>query len=54
MKSYEILQNLLNSRLYSEPIALPLEYSYPSSQYYGLGRKKRSSDGKNLKANNLR
>uniref|UniRef100_A0A6B2EBT7 Putative secreted protein n=1 Tax=Phlebotomus kandelakii TaxID=1109342 RepID=A0A6B2EBT7_9DIPT len=43
--AYDNLQNLLNSQYYTEPVALPLEYSY---KYYG-DRKKRSSDKKHPK-----
>ncbi|XP_055711344.1 uncharacterized protein LOC129806637 isoform X2 [Phlebotomus papatasi] len=43
--AYDNLQNLLNSQFYTEPVALPLEYSY---KYYG-DRKKRSSDKKHPK-----
>ncbi|XP_055685238.1 uncharacterized protein LOC129791199 isoform X2 [Lutzomyia longipalpis] len=38
--AYDNLQNILNSQFYTEPVALPLEYTY---KYYG-DRKKRSND----------
>ncbi|XP_059618766.1 uncharacterized protein LOC132263163 isoform X2 [Phlebotomus argentipes] len=43
--AYDNLQNILNSQYYTEPVALPLEYSY---KYYA-DRKKRSSDKKHPK-----
>lgn len=50
-KSYDNLQNLLNSQYYSEPIALPVEYPY---NRYGYGDRKKRASGKSKAGKNLK